>query len=281
MTAPSSHHTTSTEWRQELRSPEQVSLHLPTAGPTSRMLAYALDAVMVGLLMIGLFLLLVLTVPIGDALAESLRKATGDLQGGASEEAARQFVYLVMGLFLVLQLVVELGYFLFWELVSGGRSPGKMALGLRVVGEDGLPVRPGESLVRNLLRVVDALPVSYVVGLLAMVLSADGRRLGDRVAGTLVVRVERPPAAPPIEAVEGAAGTPFRFSHAQLEAVGPAERRLVRQTLRRLESLPPDQAESVCGRSAQALARRIGHRALGPKEHEAFLRALLHAAEQR
>ncbi|MDX1649749.1 MAG: RDD family protein [Myxococcota bacterium] len=284
MTAPASHETTSDGWRQELRSPEQVSLHLPTAGPTSRILAYFLDSLIVLLLLTGLLVSLILVLPaFGELLAGILGEIVGDPQSTPTEEEAVRIVYLFLALFLVAQLVVELGYFSAWEILSGGRSPGKMALRLRVVDDHGLPVRPAQSIVRNLLRVVDALPLNYVVGLLSMILSRDARRLGDHVAGTLVVRLDRPPPAPPLPPVQAGeeAIAAFRLSHAQLAAIGPGERRLVRQTLRRLPELPPERAREVAARSADALARRIGHDPIPPEEGETVLRALLHAAERR
>ena len=95
------------------------------------------------------------------------------------------------------QLVIELFYFVVFETLWRGRSPGKRLLGLGVVSEDGLPVSFGASLVRNLLRSADILPSSYTTGLVTMLVSKRTQRLGDIAAGTVVVRFDRPrPAAP-------------------------------------------------------------------------------------
>ncbi len=70
-----------------------------------------------------------------------------------------------------------------------GQTPGKRLLGLRVIREDGLPVGLKESLLRNLLRVADLQPgMTYVLGMVCLVRDSKGRRLGDIVAGTIVVR---------------------------------------------------------------------------------------------
>jgi uncharacterized RDD family membrane protein YckC len=77
------------------------------------------------------------------------------------------------------------------EVLMGGQTPGKRLMGIRVVRVDGSPVGVLESAVRNLVRVVDSLPVVYAVGILCVLLTRQHRRLGDLLAGTLLVREER------------------------------------------------------------------------------------------
>jgi hypothetical protein len=157
-------------------------------------------------------------------------------------------------------------------------------IGLRVVRDGGLPVTLRESLLRNLLRMVDMLPSQYLVGFVSMVLSKDVRRLGDFAAGTLVVREERAAPARPIQAdLDPAPGrSAFRFDHAQLSALGPVELRLVRQTLRRMDELPTWRAREVLARTTEAVTRRIGwSEPLAPAARRDFLMALLRDAERR
>src|SRR5882724_11120453 len=205
--------TTAVGFRQAVRAPEQVWLELAIAGPTSRMLAYAIDYVLILLIEIGAFVLLVLAVP---ALVRGpfagLRQAlgSGDPAGHAGEA-----LLLVLALVVVGQLVIEWAYFLFWEVVAGGRSPGKWLVGLRVVRDDGFAIGVRDSLVRNLLRAVDLLPWYYAVGLVSMLVSSQGKRLGDLAAGTIVVRLDRPQAAPPLPEDAGEAEAAFRFSRDQ------------------------------------------------------------------
>lgn len=80
------------------------------------------------------------------------------------------------------------GYYIFFEARWNGRTPGKKQVGLRVIRQDGSPVTLSEVLVRNLVRLVDFLPVAYGVGMVAMFIDGRARRLGDLAAGTLVVR---------------------------------------------------------------------------------------------
>ncbi len=79
------------------------------------------------------------------------------------------------------------GYYIFFELVWNGQSLGKRWVGLRVIKSDGMPITLAESLVRNLVRIIDFLPLLYGVGVVVMFIDSQSRRLGDLAAGTLVV----------------------------------------------------------------------------------------------
>ena len=81
--------------------------------------------------------------------------------------------------------------------VCWGRTLGKRVLGLRVVARDGAPLGWMQAIVRNLLRTVDMLPFGYAVGLLSCLCDSHGRRLGDLVAGSLVVHTPARAASPP------------------------------------------------------------------------------------
>ena len=95
-----------------------------------------------------------------------------------------------VGLSLLVYFVLEWFYPVLFELMMGGATPGKRWLGLRVVNDDGTPVRLAGSVVRNLVRFVDFLPALYAFGLISMMYNRDFKRLGDLSAGTLVVYVE-------------------------------------------------------------------------------------------
>jgi uncharacterized RDD family membrane protein YckC len=98
------------------------------------------------------------------------------------------------GLALLLLFALMWGYSVACEVWLGGQTLGKRALGLRVVNADGTPVTWLPSVVRNLLRVVDALPGVYGVGLISTLIDPHARRLGDIVAGTMVIHVSELPA---------------------------------------------------------------------------------------
>jgi uncharacterized RDD family membrane protein YckC len=263
---------------EEVRSPEQVALHLPIAGPGSRVLAYAIDYAVIILIEIALVALLVAATPLLGKVLDWTQPLFAEGATARDRAAAMQnAMMLLFAVFIIAQLVIEFGYFFAFEMLSGGRSLGKRVVGLRVVGDDGFALGAQASLVRNLLRVVDVLPGSYLVGLVAIVVSKRGKRLGDLAAGTLVIRLDRPASALPIAA--DAAATSFRFSRPQLAALGPAERTLIRQTLRRLEALPPAQAGHVLAHTVDALRKRLGIDPVPPADQTGFLHALLRAIE--
>lgn len=95
------------------------------------------------------------------------------------------------GLLLILLFLGEWFYPVLFEVLWGGATPGKRALGLAVLHDDGTPVSWTASVVRNLMRAVDFLPLCYGFGIVAVVTSKDFKRLGDLAAGTVVVYRQR------------------------------------------------------------------------------------------
>jgi uncharacterized RDD family membrane protein YckC len=269
------------EPRQVVRSADQVPLHLPVAGPTSRMFAYLVDAVIIFVLALALLALLALVTPLLVGLLAPLQRLAEGLDSG-SGDVSEMAVVLVAVAILFLFMASEMAYFVFWETTNRGRSPGKALLGLRVVRDGGLPLDLSSSLLRNLLRIVDYLPTNYLTGFIAMLVSPEGKRLGDLAAGTIVVRLDRSEPAEPLGGDErGETGPSFVFERGQIERLGRTERALLRRTLRGVERLAPDQAEAVLGRSVEVLRARVGYTGeVEPDERIAFLRALWRAARR-
>src|SRR5256712_9869382 len=165
------HDTTAGEAGQVVRAPEQVALYLPVAGPTSRMLAYAIDYVVILLLQLAAMVLLVLAAPfVGRMALDAFYTAR------EHPERIQELVLTFLGLFLVIQLAIEWGYFVFCEMTTGGRSLGKALVGLRAVRDGGVPISLRESPGRNLPRTVDAPPRGYTLWLVSIVPSRDGQR---------------------------------------------------------------------------------------------------------
>ena len=144
-----------------IETPEGVLLELRLAGPAVRALAWAIDMAIRFACYLGLGILL-------------------PLLGGVG-----------MGIGLILMFLMEWFYPVIFEVMAQGQTVGKMALGIRVLCDDGTPVGWYQSTVRNFLRFVDFLPVLYGTGLLSMLLQKDFKRLGDLAAGTFVVYTER------------------------------------------------------------------------------------------
>ncbi|MGA9520823.1 MAG: RDD family protein [Myxococcaceae bacterium] len=152
-------------------TPERVALSMPVAGIGSRTGAYLIDALLLLLFWSALYFAL---------------SFVADIEALVSSMSSLVQMVAVFGLFAT-QWVFWTACEVFWN----GQTPGKRIAGIRVVREDGSPVGFFESAVRNLLRAIDFLPAGYAVGLVSMLFSRQGRRLGDLAAGTILVRQEK------------------------------------------------------------------------------------------
>jgi uncharacterized RDD family membrane protein YckC len=99
---------------------------------------------------------------------------------------------IVVALYITIAFVLTLGWHVYFDTRRGGRSPGKRFLGLRVVDARGLPISLHQSIVRNIVRELDFAPAFYGIGTIASLVDRHRRRLGDLVAGTLVIREAKP-----------------------------------------------------------------------------------------
>jgi uncharacterized RDD family membrane protein YckC len=264
-------------------SAEAVRLDLPVAGPVPRMLAYIIDLAVMAAVATFLLLIVTMTLPIGAAIdkwIESIFKAAvqGAKAAKAHPNSAGHVEGLVIAILLLTEFAVEMGYFIFWEMATGGRSPGKIAVGLRVVGRNGLPIDLRSSLIRNLMRIVDMLPAEYLIGIVSILVSPSGERLGDHVAGTVVLRLDRPEAAAEIPMLENAAG--LVLTREQLARIGPREMQLIRGVLRRSSTLSESRRHALLGEAAEAMRMRLEIPELPDSDRAAFLRNLLATADR-
>ena len=113
----------------------------------------------------------------------------------ANSEGAVIFLFALAAL---ASFLVTAGYYILFEIIWSGQTPGKRLLGVRVMRENGYPIRPVDAVMRNLVRIVDWLPAYYAIGVVSMLLNKRSKRLGDFAAGTIVVRegLKSPGAAP-------------------------------------------------------------------------------------
>ncbi|MBL9117979.1 MAG: RDD family protein [Verrucomicrobiaceae bacterium] len=154
----------------KISTPEGVSFSLALAGPVTRAVAMLIDF----------------------AVGLAINKIVNQLVAAISTVS----MDAGMATGVLMQFVIMFGYATICELLFNGQTIGKRLLSIRVMDERGLRLRPGQVLIRNLLRFVDVLPYAYAVGGIFCMLSPRGQRLGDLAAGTIVVRTERyePPA---------------------------------------------------------------------------------------
>ena len=111
----------------------------------------------------------------------------GEFMSGG-RESYRWGEWLFAVIWAVVAVLLFDGYFILFELLMHGQTPGKKAMKIRVMRDDGTPVTANEVLVRNILRLVDFLPFGYALGAVVMFPSPLSKRLGDLAAGTIVVK---------------------------------------------------------------------------------------------
>jgi uncharacterized RDD family membrane protein YckC len=266
-----------------LFSPEGVRLDLAIAGPAPRIIAYGIDLLIMAVCVVIAFVTVSASLPVGNAIdkwfVSLLPKTTNNAHPGNPNGALpAQLGGIVFAIFLLAQFVIESGYFIFWEMLTGGRSPGKALVGLRVVRRNGLPIELGNSMVRNVFRIVDLLPANYLVGLISMLLSPSGERLGDHAAGTIVIRLDRPQAAGEIATSRNP--QTLSLTREQLTRIGPREIELIRGTLRRLSTIPEDRAQPLLVEVTETLRQRLELAELPGSDPREFLRDLLTIAER-
>ena len=247
------------------------------------MLAYALDAIAMILILVLLLAVVAMSTSIGalihKAFSGAMRQAMSNARAGKTAPPPTVWTQgLAIAILLLTEFVVETCYFIFWELATGGRSIGKFIVGLRVVRRNGMPIDIRGSIVRNLMRIVDILPAEYLVGITTILLSPSGERLGDHVAGTIVIRLDRPERATEIPALESAAA--LVLTREQLAKLGPREIQLLRNVLRRSSTSPEPRAAALIAEVAQTMRERLGLDDQATGDNLAFLHSLLTAAER-
>ena len=158
-----------------IETPEQVELRFPIAGIGSRCLAILTDSLIQGVTLFFLFLGLGLIVSAAPRIAGA---------GAGTSSAAAKWIIAGAVLFYFL---LYWGYYSLFEAFWNGQTPGKRLLKIRVIKDSGRQITFFEALARNLLRVIDMLPSFYLIGVITMLCNKEQKRLGDLVAGTIVV----------------------------------------------------------------------------------------------
>ncbi|MBU6455612.1 MAG: RDD family protein [Cyanobacteria bacterium REEB67] len=155
-----------------ISTPENVDLHLEIAGLGNRLLAQLID----GLILLCVIIVIVL---VGVVAAIGVSAAGMDSK-------TRSILLAVIAMVAVLTIfVIQNGYFLIFEGVWHGQTPGKKLAEIRVIEQNGQPIGWPAAIIRNLMRLIDSF---MFLGILVLLLDKDERRLGDMAAGTIVIR---------------------------------------------------------------------------------------------
>ena len=260
--------TLATEDTLVIETPERVPLHFGLASIGNRFLACAIDHAIQALALVIL--------AVGFFVAAN----STDFEGMLSSAPKWVYAVMILALFLVLT-----GYFAFFEWLWSGQTPGKRWLKLRVIREDGRPITFWESSVRNLIRSFDMMPVPfYSIGLISVFSTSRDQRIGDMVAGTVVVR-EREAEAPAFAKVFASPVSdpalrrsfkPVEFT-GNLNSLTEAEIQVVETFLRRRWDLPDVPRQWMAWRVSLPILYKIRPSYdVATFSYEGFLEELLH-----
>jgi uncharacterized RDD family membrane protein YckC len=218
-----------------IETPEQIPLEFALAGIGSRFLAGAVDSLVQSVVALALLVA-------GELLfsLNLLRFHHADLWF---------FAIALLMLFLL-----QFGYFAGFETWWNGQTPGKRHLHLRVIRDSGRPITIFDSVARNLLRIVDSLPGFYGIGIVTILLSSQNKRLGDYLAGTVVVHEQPLADQAKVSWTFAPSGGPSGYDVSQLSA---EEFRLMETFLLRREQLPSAVRASTANRIALRIAGKL------------------------
>lgn len=238
-------------------TPESVEFELKPADLGSRFIAILIDTIIQILLIIPVIVLIVLM--------EFLMPGKSNFNFLAS--------WLTGLLFILLFILGFSGYHIFFELMWNGKTPGKRIASIKVIRDGGFPVEVTSSFIRNLIRIVDFVPFYYFAGIISIVLCKNKKRLGDIVAGTIVIK-EYADIPPPVLLKHEECSTGINLSC--LEKITEHEYTLIRELLLRHEELDSNSRKSIASKIAEALIEKLemDRRHIEGREYE-FLEELV------
>ena len=223
----------------DVRTPESIAFSYELAGLGSRFLALMVDQVIQIGTLIAIFL--------GIILAAS-RVPNRHVVAAASDKVAQS---AAIALIVAVVFIVMFGYFIVFEALWNGQTPGKRLLGLRVVQDGGYPIDFGASLIRNLIRVGEQIVGYYILAAISALISPENKRLGDLAAGTIVVRDARlvePRDLPP---------RPQEPVYAATAYLDGDERAIVKRFMERRDALPKERRQELAARLAARARSRV------------------------
>ncbi|MCH8295865.1 RDD family protein [Candidatus Poribacteria bacterium] len=235
--------------RLSIDTPEQIDLNYNLAGIGSRFCASFVDTLLIGLFVALGWLVIFQTLSL-DNFAKIISNWMAAIVG-------------------IITFTILWGYYIIFDLVKNGQSPGKRLLKLRVIKENGYPISFADSAIRNLVRIVDFLPAFYGVGMVVMMFDKKWRRLGDFAAGTLVIR-EHIDLNPNQLIAHVTTRNHFTYANAiQLDGVTDVELSTIREYLSRRSALLTRRRRQLAYTIGMPIAQKMG--ITGPIDYDVFL----------
>jgi uncharacterized RDD family membrane protein YckC len=245
-----------------IRTPENIELSYALAGPGSRAVAYLID----------LFIMSVVLQMLINLIAAGI----GLLLVAVGVESQ----IWITAIALLISFGVYNGYFILFEWLLNGQTPGKRVLHVRVIKQGGYSLRFFDTLLRNLLRVVDFLPLFYGVGLTSLLLTRDSQRLGDLVAGTIVVYQDPVQTDSLLADFPAADESEPPLPAEQLAAVPNEMILLADEYLRSRTELAPRPRQEIAAELVELMRQASGLQPRASQSVESFLASVVRQLEQ-
>ena len=224
----------------EVRTPESIAFNYELAGLGSRFLALVVD--------LAIQILTLVALAAGVLLVLSRLPHRSIVQTAAQDKFAESVGIAIV---IAVLFIVLFGYFIAFEALWNGQTPGKKLLGLRVARDGGYPIDFGASLIRNLIRVGEQLIGFYAFAAISALVSPENKRLGDHAAGTIVVRDAR--LGPPRALTEPRADPVY----APTAYLSGEERGLIKRFLERRDALSADRRTELAAQLAARIRERV------------------------
>ena len=219
-----------------VETPEQIRINYSVAGIGSRFYAALVDiAVLIPLICIGAYVTIRAQLDLDENFGNWLVAITG------------------IAIFALIW-----GYYMVFEITMNGQSPGKRALGLRVIKAQGYPISFSDSAIRNLVRIIDFLPFFYGTGLVVMLFNENWQRLGDLAAGTLVVKENAVASPNPVHPPTIQKSNFVYADWIQPAQVTDAELAAIREYLVRRRTLPLPRRSKLAYTLGDSIAQKMG-----------------------
>lgn len=236
-----------------IKTPEFVSIQFQLAGVGSRAAAFLLDTLILSTASF-LILLTLLLILYGSSDFWLLGEA---------------FYSVPLAITIILLFVLNWSYFFLLEFFAGGKTIGKRVVGIRVIQENGHSITLLSSFIRNFLRIIDSLPASYFLGIIMIFFHSKHKRIGDLVAGTIVIherRAKNSKKQSPLESEIGRRGLgkdSLAIDQWALKSIGNKEWKLLQTYCNRFLQLKDDIRDSRTKQIADILLPRVGIEVVG------------------
>ena len=238
-----------------IETPEQIALEYPLAGIGSRFMAFFYDSlIQLVIFLVGLLLVALIAPDLGRFWPDAWN--------------------WMAALWIFAGFCMYWGYFATFEALWNGQTPGKRKAGIRVIKDSGRPITAFEAIARNFMRAVDSMPGMYGVAVITIFIDKRSRRLGDMVAGTVVVHDKKDETAQPyLHTSADVTATPAA-SASIANKLTLVEFEVIEAFLNRRLDLPANVREQSAKKIADAIAAKLEVRPEERGPDEKFLEAV-------